>query len=91
MNTIFPQIILNKIYWYQWYYLQSNLCKQYHKRMLFNGYWQSTYIKSTRKKYWTPYNYRNIDSQQSCNIYNLHSTEFIADLPINYAYSNGFK
>ena len=29
-----PSIVLTKIYWYRWYVIQKELCKEYHKRTI---------------------------------------------------------
>ena len=82
--TLFPPIILNKIYWYQWHYLQTNLCIEYHK--LFKS--EGIYIRY-QKSLW-PINNRYLsqiksDHQNFCFI----NTKQVGILPINYAYSNG--
>ena len=36
MNTIFPPIILNKIDWYRWKFLQYKVCIEYHHKFTYD-------------------------------------------------------
>jgi hypothetical protein len=95
----FPSIILNKIYWYQWHNLQSKLCIEYRQKIVFNERTQwttlcininddNTYVSHLYK----PYNYRILlkNGQRLNDIYRNELREgSVADLPINYVYSNG--
>ena len=94
-------IILNKIYWYHWHYLQSQLCKEYHQKINLYyhhggqnheissiAFYNIKYDHSYRKSY----NYRPLDiifpDNHNFIKYNYHEC-FVANLPTNYYYSNG--
>jgi hypothetical protein len=93
---LFPPIILNKIYWYQWRYLQHQLCQEYHQRFIYIDDYYGGYCKCEGLHWWA-LNDRNLgNANQYVNYYNtiycfLDGKYTTAKVPKYYYYSNGFK
>lgn len=96
---IFPLIILNKIYWYKWRYLQNKLLEEYHQKLT-----DFPCLQYNLKHYINDRNlsfdeYQNVTrntriiSQEYLYIYSflLNEDKRICELPYNYFYSNGSK
>jgi len=97
MIFFLPPIILNKIDWYRWRYLQNQLCIEYHKLFKLNSnsiYTPMCYMIGTRC--YSCFNDRKLEDP-ICgggvyeNIYNFLNGFQIAIIPNRYYYSDGSK
>jgi hypothetical protein len=95
-----PEIILRKIYWYQWYFIQKTLCQEYHKRIVFiNNYQNSLKLMDTldQKKLYNVFNWRSrvysdiwIDGINKP--YEMSNLQYpTIKLPKRYLYTNGIN
>jgi len=89
-----PEIVVRKIWWYEWKIKQREICEEYIERYYYGygyGYGESIVMK---KGNLSAYNWRNLSGlMEDYNTYIYDCKNFsnkkVGELPKNYRYSKG--
>jgi len=89
-----PEIVVRKIWWYEWKMKQREICEEYRVKYYYR-YETGETITISVGKYINIYNWRKLESvimnkNYLFNIYN-YKDKVVGDLSKNYTYSNGSK